>query len=165
MALTLAGIDQASKAWALGNLSDGETIPLLGHALRLHLTLNGGGALSLGDGATWLFTLVTVGVIVAVLVVLPRLASTGWLMVAALVLGGGAGNLVDRLARPPGFGRGLVVDFIAYGDLFIGNVADIGIVLAVVLVFWLMLRGVPIIRPPRAAPDPATAEKASDDAG
>ena len=32
--------------------------------------------------------------------------------------------------REPGFGRGHVVDFIAYGHLFIGNVADIAIVAA-----------------------------------
>ncbi|MDR1152544.1 MAG: signal peptidase II, partial [Bifidobacteriaceae bacterium] len=118
----VAGIDQATKAWALGALADGETIPLLGHALRLHLTFNGGGAFSLGTGATWLFTAVTLAVIVGALIALPRLASWPWLAVGALVVGGGIGNLVDRLVRAPGFGVGQVVDFIAYGDWFIGNV-------------------------------------------
>ncbi|RWR19396.1 signal peptidase II, partial [Agrococcus lahaulensis] len=36
-----------------------------------------------------------------------------------LILGGALGNVIDRLARAPGPGRGHVVDFIAYADWFI----------------------------------------------
>jgi signal peptidase II len=142
-AAVLAGIDQATKAWALGALADGQTIPLIGHAVRLHLTFNGGGAFSLGTGATWFFTAVTLAVIVGAMIALPRLASWPWLAVAALVVGGGIGNLADRMVRAPGVGIGQVVDFIAYGDWFIGNVADIAIVLGVGLVIVLTLLGVP----------------------
>lgn len=43
----------------------------------------------------------------------------------AAVGGGAVGNLLDRLFAPPGFGRGHVTDFLAYGNLFIGNLADV----------------------------------------
>ncbi|WP_344322064.1 signal peptidase II, partial [Citricoccus zhacaiensis] len=46
-------------------------------------------------------------------------------------------HLGDRLLRPPSVGQGHIVDFIAYGDWFIGNIADIFIVGGVVAVLIL----------------------------
>ena len=43
------------------------------------------------------------------------------------ILGGALGNLIDRLFSPPGFGVGHVTDFLAYGNLFIGNLADVAL--------------------------------------
>ena len=57
-----------------------------------------------------------------------RAPSRRWVVLLGLLLGGAATHLADRLFRPPGFGRGEVVDFIDYGHLFIGNVADLVIV-------------------------------------
>ena len=67
-----------------------------------------------------------------------------WYVVLGLLVGGAAGNLVDRLIQPPAFGQGHVVDFINYNNWFIGNVADIAIVLAVVGVVVLTFLGVPL---------------------
>ena len=61
-----------------------------------------------------------------------------------LVGRGAVGNLVDRLFRQPAFARGEVVDFIAYGDWFVGNVADIAIVAAAGLMVLLGMRGIGI---------------------
>ena len=77
-----------------------------------------------------------------ILRVAPRLGSTGWAVGLGLLLGGALGNLLDRLLRPPGFAVGHVVDFIAYLDWFVGNVADVAIVVAAVLVVLLTVRGV-----------------------
>ena len=71
-----------------------------------------------------------------------RLGSRGWTLALGLLLGGALGNLIDRLSREPGFARGHVVDFIDYGDWFIGNVADIAIVVAACLIAILGLRGI-----------------------
>ena len=57
-----------------------------------------------------------------------RIGSCGWAVALGLLLGGALGNLVDRLVREPGLARGEVVDFIAYANWFVGNVADIAIV-------------------------------------
>lgn len=61
-----------------------------------------------------------------------------WGITLGLILGGAVGNLVDRLVNPPSFGRGHVTDFIACGNLFVGNVADVLVVGGVAL-FCLIL--------------------------
>merc|ERR1711960_40507 len=109
-------IDQATKAAALSGLSQEERIPLLGDLLGLQLAFNPGAILSLGAGA------------VVLLVVAAARARTGWWALGiGLILGGAIGNLIDRLFSPPGFGVGHVTDFLAYGTLFIGNVADVAL--------------------------------------
>ncbi|MGL5911899.1 MAG: signal peptidase II, partial [Phycicoccus sp.] len=66
------------------------------------------------------------------------------------LLGGAVGNLVDRVFRAPGPGRGHVVDFIDYSGWFVGNVADIAIVGAAGLVAGLSWRGIPVSGTSRA---------------
>ncbi len=91
-------------------------------------------------GKTWILTIFTV-VIIGVLVVLARRvhrAST--LLAIALLAGGAVGNLIDRLTAEPGFGVGHVTDFIAYGNWFVGNVADIWIVLGAPLLALALSR-------------------------
>ncbi|MFS2280621.1 hypothetical protein V2S04_07330 [Microbacterium sp. OR21] len=48
-----------------------------------------------------------------------------WAMGIAFVLGGAIVNVRHRLIPPPGFGRGHVTDFLAYGNWFIGNLAAV----------------------------------------
>lgn len=65
---------------------------------------------------------------VVVLSVAALRARSAWSAVGiGLVFGGALGNVVDRLFAPPGFGRGYVTDFLAYGDWFIGNLADVAL--------------------------------------
>lgn len=140
-ALTLV-IDQASKIWALAALTPGEPVDLLGDLLRLNLIRNPGAAFSIGNQATWLLTLVAVGVLVVILASIRRLGHRGWAVCLGLLLGGALGNLVDRFLREPGVGRGHVIDMIDYGGLFIGNIADIAIVVAALLIAVLAWRGI-----------------------
>lgn len=140
-AVTLV-LDQATKAWALAALDEGVRHPVLGDLLGLQLLFNPGAALGLATGTTWLLTLVAITVVVVIVRVSRRLGSRGWAVALGLLLGGALGNLVDRMVREPGVARGHVVDFIAYGDLFVGNVADIAIVVAAGLLMLLSLRGV-----------------------
>ena len=51
------------------------------------------------------------------------------------------GNLIDRLFREPSFLRGHVVDFIDYAGFFVGNVADIALTVAAVIIIWRSWRG------------------------
>lgn len=139
--LTLAA-DQGTKAWALAALTPGEPVNLLGDLIRLNLIRNAGAAFSIGDGATWLLTLIAFGVLVFILRTARRIGSRGWAWGLGLLLGGSVGNLTDRMTREPGPGRGHVVDFIDYFGLFIGNVADIAIVGAAILIGILAMRGI-----------------------
>jgi signal peptidase II len=141
-ALVVYAVDQLTKAWALRSLTPSEPVDLLGSLIRLHLIRNAGAAFSIGNGATWLLTLIACGVLVFILVTARRLGSRGWAWMLGLLLGGSLGNLTDRIFREPGPGRGHVVDFIDYFGWFIGNVADIAIVGAALGIGILAMRGV-----------------------
>jgi signal peptidase II len=142
LALAVVAVDQTTKAWALAALTEGERTPLLGDLLGLSLVFNPGAALSIATGMTWVLTLAAVVVSVVVLRVAGRLGSRTWTVALGLLLGGAVGNLIDRLVREPGFARGEVIDFIAYADWFVGNVADIAIVVAAGLMILLGFRGI-----------------------
>lgn len=135
-------LDQLSKAWALAALSETERRDLVGDLLGLQLVFNPGAALSIATGMTWVLTIVAIGVVAVVVRAARRLGSTVWALALGLLLGGALGNLYDRLFRDPGFARGEVVDFIAYADWFVGNVADIAIVVAAVLIVAAVMFGV-----------------------
>lgn len=134
--------DQLSKAWALRSLTPGERTDLIGELLGFQLVFNPGAALSLATGMTWLLTLVAAVVVVVIVRASRRIGSALWAVALGLLLGGAIGNLVDRMVRDPGVARGHVVDFIAYADFFVGNVADIAIVVAAVLIVLAVLLGI-----------------------
>ncbi|WP_248152206.1 signal peptidase II [Microbacterium aoyamense] len=133
MAAVAILIDQATKAAALSALSETDRIRLVGDLLGLQLAFNPGAILSLGSGVTWLLTLLGVGAVVLILIATTRARTAITAVALGLILGGAVGNLIDRLFAPPAFGRGHVVDFLAYGDLFIGNLADVALGAGVIL--------------------------------
>lgn len=135
-------VDQVTKLLATRELTSSDPVSLVGSLLQLRLIRNPGAAFSVATGLTWVLTVVAVVVIVAVVRSARRLGSRGWAVALGLLLGGALGNLTDRLVREPGIGRGHVVDFLDYNGWFIGNVADIAIVVAAVLVGLLGLRGI-----------------------
>ena len=141
VAVVIIVVDQATKQWALSALADGQHTALLGRVLGLVLVRNPGAAFSFATGQTWIFALIASLVVVIIIRVSRNLASRSWAVALGLVLGGAVGNLIDRLLREPGFLRGHVIDFIDYGGYFVGNVADIAIVLAAAGIIVLSLGG------------------------
>ena len=141
VAVAIIVVDQATKQWALSALADGQHTALLGRVLGLVLVRNPGAAFSFATGQTWIFALIASLVVVIIIRVSRNLASRSWAVALGLVLGGAVGNLIDRLLREPGFLRGHVIDFIDYGGYFVGNVADIAIVLAAAGIIVLSLGG------------------------
>jgi signal peptidase II len=142
--LLAIGLDLGAKQLVLSNLGDGRAIRLLGGALYFDLTRNSGAAFSIGTKFTVIFPIIAIAVIGLILYYARRLRSVPWAVAFGLVMGGAAGNLIDRLFRAPGPLRGHVVDFISvfgpYGERFpIFNLADsalfCGVVLAVLLEF------------------------------
>lgn len=142
--VVLTALDQLTKWWAERELAGREPIEIVGDLLQLRLLYNSGAAFSIATGLTWLLTLLVIVVIAAVIRASAKLGSTAWAIALGLLLGGAFGNLIDRLFRDPGFPEGHVVDFIDYGGLFVGNVADIAITVAAVLIAILTWRGVSI---------------------
>ena len=140
IAVAVILVDQGTKMWALSALADGRRIELLGSALSLILLHNPGAAFSTATGHTWVLTLVAMVISLGVVAFSGRTRGI-MSLIAGLILGGAVGNLIDRMIRPPSPMNGHVVDFIDYGGWFVGNVADIAIVVAAALIMLLSLRG------------------------
>ena len=147
LALITLVLDQLTKVWALRALTSGEVVEVIGDAIRLNLVRNPGAAFSLGDGSTWILTLVSVTIVGWVVVGARKVGNLPWAVALGLLLGGALGNLVDRFFRPPAPGRGHVVDFIDYFGWFVGNVADIAIVAAAGIIMVLAFTGTAIAGP------------------
>lgn len=149
------GLDQWTKVLAEANLDPREPVRILGGLVYLSLTWNSGAAFSLGTGYTWIFTTAASLVVVFLVFLSTRIRYPMWSLALGLVLGGAAGNLIDRFFRSPSdasapftgeFGQGHVVDFISafkpFGEAFaIFNLADAALCCGVVLIVLLELTG------------------------
>lgn len=143
-------LDIVSKALVVAKLGrDHAPVRLLGGAIYLDVARNSGAAFSLGAGTGFTVVLTVIAAIVAAIIVRTarRMRSTGWAIALGLVLGGALGNLVDRIFREPGVGRGHVVDWISvfgpdgvHWPIF--NLADSAICCGAVLLAILTLFGV-----------------------
>lgn len=136
-AVLVVAVDVFTKQWALDSLTVGVRHHVIDGFISLQLIFNSGAAFSLGENHTWVLTIIAAAV-TAGIVYYARRARTWWSVgLFGVALGGAVGNLLDRLFRAPGFGRGHVVDMINYHDWFVGNVADIAIV-GSAMVFMVM---------------------------
>jgi len=133
--------DLVSKTIVVATLSHRAPITLLGGLLTLRELRNSGAAFSIGTSVTVVFTLIALGVIVAILRTARRLRSIPWAVTLGLLLGGAAGNLGDRLFRSPGFLRGHVVDWIELPHWPVFNVADSAICCGGALMVLLTVLG------------------------
>lgn len=148
VAVIVVIVDQIAKAWAVRTMlprmsagGDGP-IEIIGNVLKLTYVENTGAAFGLGSGLTVVFSLIALGVVIAILRMAPRLGSLPWAIALGGLLGGAVGNLVDRLTREPGPGRGYVVDFIELPYWPVFNVADMFVVGSAILMVVLSIRGI-----------------------
>ncbi|WIE62877.1 signal peptidase II [Curtobacterium sp. MCLR17_032] len=143
-AVVVVTLDQVTKALVVAKLPDGVVVPVLGNALQFLSVRNPGAAFSFAVNMTWVFSLISAAVVVAIVVYARRIRSMWWAIVLGMLLGGALGNLSDRLFREPGFGRGHVVDFISTPWMMpaIYNVADSFICVSMVVFVLLVILGV-----------------------
>ena len=155
-AVTLIAFDQITKQLALSRLADGP-FDIVG-SLRFRLTFNSG--MAFGAGAGWGpliggIAIVVVGYLIRTI----RRHEPGPTAVAlGVLMGGAAGNLIDRLVRDERWLRGSVVDFVDLGWFPVFNVADAAINVGAVLLIlavWIESR-----RAPDGASDDERAEAA-----
>lgn len=147
VALAVLAVDVATKVVVVATLQGEPPVRLLGGAVYLLHTRNTGAAFSLGTGLTLLLSLFAMAVVGWVLYLSRRLRSGPWAVALGLILGGAAGNLVDRILRSPGPLRGGVVDFVSVfddaGQVFpVFNVADSSLVIGVCLLVLVEFRGI-----------------------
>lgn len=133
--------DVVTKSWALARLSHGRELTLPGGLVRLQLAINHGASLGLGARYEPLLAAVAFIGVIAFGTWAARAAGRLERLGAALATAGAAGNLIDRLTRPPATLHGGVVDWLHvwfYGPTF--NLADVwlrgGLLVAAVGWLW-----------------------------
>ena len=134
----LVGIDQAIKLWATQYLAPVEAITVIPHVVELRFVLNQGMAFSLLSGKQLFLIIATSAALLAVAYGLFFRSRGKRLQQAALVLvlGGGIGNLIDRVLN------GYVVDFFAttFMNFAVFNVADCFVCVGAALFVIAVLR-------------------------
>ena len=138
-------VDQITKHWVTSYFATGQVVApvhVVGSILELDYTANSGVAFSLLEGQNVLFVFIALA-IVAISWLYWRLReseSTVLKVSFGLILGGAAGNLIDRVTLH------YVVDFIHFHipgvfDFAVFNVADSGITVGVILLAVLLWKG------------------------
>lgn len=152
-AAVLVVLDQLIKHWATAALLPVGSMEVLPGIVELRYCLNDGMAFSMLAGKQGLLIGVTSVMLVAVLVMLfvrkmPLAERIAW----TLVLGGGVGNLIDRVLN------GVVVDYInvLFMHFAIFNFADICVCVGVGLLMLVLLLD-------STKKDEPTQQKAEDD--
>ena len=125
-------VDQLIKLWATVELLPVGSKPFIPHVLEFYYLLNDGMSFSMLSGKRTLLVMLAVLAGMLLLRKMPRLERAAWI----LVVGGGVGNLIDRIRT------GVVVDYL--NCLFINfpvfNFADVCICVGVgLLVLSLLL--------------------------
>ena len=129
----LIGIDQLIKLWAVQVLQPVGAMPFIPHVGELRFVLNPGMAFSLLSGKQLFLIIATSVALLAVAYGLFFRSRGKRLQQAALVLGGGIGNLIDRVLN------GEVVDYInlLFMRFAVFNFADICVCVGVAL--WVLV--------------------------
>ena len=146
--VAVAGLttDLVTKIIAVTQLEPLAPVRLLGGLLTLRLIRNPGAAFSQGQRFTYVFAIAAIAVLCFVIIKLvPRIGHPAWAVAIGLLCAGVAGNLTDRLFRPPGVLRGHVIDFLELPYWPIFNIADMCITAAAIMIMYLsVVKGIAI---------------------
>ena len=137
--LACVGCDQVAKTYATAALANRQPIGVIGEMFRLQYTENTGAMMGVGGDLPastrfWLFVVFNGCALLAILAyaILGKSLRTADIFSFSLILGGGAGNLIDRL-----FKGGVVIDFmiLTLGSLktAIFNIADTAVLSGLLL--------------------------------
>ena len=160
--LAIAGLiataDQLIKNQIVADFKMYEVRPFIGELIQLTYVLNDSAAFSFGFGLTGVLTLISsIATVLLIWFITVKSNSNMWSIMAAVLLGGVLGNLIDRIFRSPGAGLGKVVDYIQIPFNFpIFNLADIAIVSMAILGALLVMLGYNVGKPVKL-------DKAKDD--
>jgi signal peptidase II len=140
IAILIILLDQISKWLIVSRMDFGDSITIINNFLYITSHRNRGAAWGILQGQMWLFYVITLIVIFAIIFYMQKAAKGKWLLGVSLafMLGGAIGNFIDRVIRKE------VVDFIhtyIFGYNFpVFNIADSALCIGVVLLMIVMLR-------------------------
>ncbi|MEZ4813295.1 MAG: signal peptidase II [Caldisericia bacterium] len=128
-------LDQLSKIIVSHALKLGQSSPLIPGVVSAVKVHNYGTIWGLAQGSNMIFAGLAIVIITLIVVFTPMIVKDKWTSITiGMILGGAVGNLLDRITR------GFVVDFIHvdFIDFPVFNVADMGIVVAAILLVIIM---------------------------
>lgn len=140
IAVASVALDRAVKVFVAHNMADGQSIAVIPGIFHITLIHNTGAAFGMMSGRVTLFTAISALVIAVITVYLAmgRIKDTVLAAALGLILGGAAGNLIDRLSL------GYVVDMFDLRVWPVFNVADSCITVgAVILAANILFRKEP----------------------
>jgi signal peptidase II len=151
LALAVFVLDQGLKALVEGSMRPGESVPVIPGFLSITHVRNTGGAFGILGGSP---LVLLIGSVVAVGIVLwmllsgqrSKLATLG----CGLILGGAAGNLLDRLTT------GEVTDYVHFSFWYVFNAADAAITVGVAILLLAALQPGSDDQPPVVSDRPQT---------
>jgi signal peptidase II len=156
LVLLLLALDQLTKWLVRQNLAVGEAwapIPALAKVFTITHVQNTGVAFGQFPGLGWVFMLVNLAVVVAVLVYYPRIPGDQWQLrvASALILAGALGGAIDRLRTAliltqdtgslwTSLPLASVTDFMDFKVWPVWNLSDLCVVTGVAIVAWTLWR-------------------------
>lgn len=132
-------LDQVTKLLALQNLKGQNPVTLIPDVFQLLYVENRGAAFGILQNRQWVFLIITVIVLAALVWTLPKIPQERHFLPLTLCLcfigAGAVGNMIDRIFR------GYVVDFFYFKliDFPVFNVADIYVTTAAVILIVLIV--------------------------
>ena len=150
ISIVLASIllDQATKLWAIECLDIFERIDAIPFLINFYHIKNPGAAWGMFSDNRWIFLVISSVAIIALPIFLYkfRRAPKIFGISLSLIIGGAAGNMIDRLFAPNGY----VTDFIefAFMDFPIFNVADICVCIGAFMLFIYLAFFDKVVFPP-----------------
>ena len=138
LSAVLVLVDQLTKIAVQHWLKPIGDFPLIEDVLHMTYLENRGMAFGMMQGQQWLLIWVTAIVLLVLIaaVMMGKIKKPATLFTVAVIIGGGAGNLIDRIYR------GYVIDFIYVKiiNFAIFNFADICITCGTVVLLYILLR-------------------------
>jgi signal peptidase II len=139
--VVIVGVDQATKAMVRASVPMHDSVTIIPGFLDITHALNSGAAFGILNGADFPFKTVIIAVIAAAALIgvgMYAASLSHHQLIArvglALIIGGAAGNLIDRI------GRGSVTDFIKLPHWPAFNVADIAVTAGVIVLVFVLER-------------------------
>lgn len=119
----------------IGPGAETHRVEMLGRAFAFEYLENRGAAFGMFTQGTQLLAIVSVIAVIVCLVMLWRSIPLGLPLCIGitLIIGGAAGNGIDRIVR------GYVVDYIAVGNFWKFNLADSAVVVGAILTFLMLI--------------------------
>lgn len=131
-------LDWVTKRAVSTSMALYESFPVIKNVFNITYVKNTGASFGMLSGARWFFVALTVFLIAAIIyyIIKNKVTSKLFMLSAAFVIGGGIGNLIDRVLT------GAVVDFFDFCliNFAIFNVADCFVVVGVILMAIYFIR-------------------------